>query len=299
MKKVLLVVGAVMLLVAAPAPAKTITVDITKHGFSAAGLNVQAGDSVTWTNKDTVNHQVTCATCPFTSPVLAPGQAYTYAFAKVGKFTIADALAKVKNETVTVKAAPATVSASANPTRLNYGSPTTISGSLSTALANQKVDILAQACGENAAKAIGTATTTSTGSFTFQHQPALGTSFQVRYKAGGTTVTSSAVSVAVRPVVVLKRVARHRFSVQVIAAQSFVGKAVVFQRWVGSRHRWNRVKTVFLGARAAATSPLPGSTVSSTAFKVSLHRGLRVRAFLPGGQAAPCYVGAHSSTIRS
>ena len=74
MKKLILLAGAVGLLVAAPtAPAKTVTVDISKAGFVPAPVTVQAGDTVTWTNKDTANHQVVCATCPFTSPVLRAG----------------------------------------------------------------------------------------------------------------------------------------------------------------------------------------------------------------------------------
>ena len=64
MKRVLLLVaGVVALLVVAPAPAKTVTVDISKLGFVPAAVTVQTGDSVTWTNKDTANHQVVCAAC--------------------------------------------------------------------------------------------------------------------------------------------------------------------------------------------------------------------------------------------
>jgi plastocyanin len=300
MKKALLIAGAVALLVAAPAPAKTVTVDISKLGFVPTAVTVQVGDSVTWTNKDTVNHQVVCPTCPFTSPVLAPGQAHTFTFTKVGKFTTVDPLNKNKKATVTVTAAPATVSVSATPRVMTYGSKTTLAGAISTGLANQKVDILATACGETAAKVIGTATTTTGGNFTFQTQSTLNTSYQGRNKpAGASMVTSAPVAVAIRPIVMLKRIARHRFSTQVVAAQSFVGKAVVFQRWVAVRHRWSTVKTVFLGTRSAAATPLAGSTVSSTAFRVGLRSGLRVRAVVPSGQAAPCYLTASSATIRS
>ena len=51
---------------------------------------------VTWTNKDTANHQVVCATCPFTSPVLAAGQTFTFTFTKAGKFATVDPLNKNK-----------------------------------------------------------------------------------------------------------------------------------------------------------------------------------------------------------
>jgi plastocyanin len=300
MKKVLLLALAIGLLVAAPAPAKTVAVDISKLGFVPASVTVQVGDSVTWTNKDTVNHQVVCATCPFTSLVLAPGQSHTFVFTKVGKFTTVDPLNKNKKGTVTVTAAPTAVTVTAAPRALTYGHPSAVSGTLSTGQANQKVDILAQACGENAAKVVATATTTTGGAYTYTAQPVLQTNYQARYKPPtGATITTTAVGVSVRPIVTLTRVARNKFSTQVSAVQSFVGKAVAFQRYVSTKRRWTTVKTVFLGTRAAAATPLAGTTVSSVKFNARLKTGLRVRAVLPPGQTAPCYSAAKSATIRS
>src|SRR5215203_5910222 len=136
MKKLIFLAGAVALLVAAPAPArtaKTLAVDISKAGFVPASPSIQVGDSITWTNKDTATHQVVCANCPFTSPVLATGQTFTFTFTKAGTFA--------------------------------------------TALTNQKVDILAQACGETASKVVGTVMTATGGAFTFQTKPPLNTSY--------------------------------------------------------------------------------------------------------------------------
>ncbi len=300
MKKVLLLALAIGLLVAAPAPAKTVAVDISKLGFVPASVTVQVGDSVTWTNKDTVNHQVVCATCPFTSLPLAPGQSHTFVFTKVGKFTTVDPLNKNKKGTVTVTAAPTAVTATAAPRALTYGHTTAVSGTVSTGQANQKVDILAQQCGENAAKVVATATMTTGGAYTYTAQPTQQTNYQARYKPPtGPTITTTAVGVSVRPMVTLARVARNKFSTQVSAAQSFVGKAVVFQRYVTAKRRWTTVKTVFLGTRTAAATPLAGTTVSSATFNARLKTGLRVRAVLPPGQTAPCYAAAKSATIRS
>jgi plastocyanin len=301
MKKALLLMAlGVGLLVAAPAPAKTVTVDISKLGFIPAAVTVQVGDSVTWSNKDTAPHQVVCATCPFTSPPIAAGLTFTYTFTKVGKFNVIDPLNKNKKGTVTVTAAPASASVAAAPRPVTYGTATTISGTISTGEANQKVDLLAQPCGETAAKAVATATTTAGGAFTWQTQPTLLTSYQVRFKpATGPQVTSTAIPVSVRPVVGLGKSGRGRFKVRVLAVHSFVGKAVAFQRFVTARHRWTTVKTVFLGTRTAAAAPLAGTTISSAAFTVRVKRGLRVRAVLPAGQAAPCYASARSRTILS
>ena len=302
MKKLIFLAGAVALLVAAPAPArtaKTLAVDISKAGFVPASPSIQVGDSITWTNKDTATHQVVCANCPFTSPVLATGQTFTFTFTKAGKFATVDPLNKNKKGTVTVTAAAATMTVAAGPRVLNYGAATTISGTLSTALTNQKVDILAQACGETASKVVGTVTTTTGGAFTFQTKPPLNTSYQARAGAGNNAVTSALVQVSTRPIVSLRRNALHRFTAQVTSAQSFVGKAVVFQRWVASKRRWTSVKTVFLGSRHAASAPLAGSTVSAVTFGTRIPRGLRVRAVLPSGQAGPCYIAAKSATVRS
>jgi plastocyanin len=300
MKKVLLLALAIGLLVAAPAPAKTVTVDISKLGFVPASVTVQAGDSVTWTNKDTVNHQVVCLTCTFTSPVLTPGQTFTFTFTKVGKFTTIDPLNKNKKGTVTVTAAPTGVTLTATPRALTYGHTTAVSGTLSTGQANQKVDILAQPCGETAAKVLATATTTTGGAYTYTASPTLQTNYQARYKPPtGATITTVAVGVSVRPLVTLTRLSRNKFSTQVSAAQSFVGKAVAFQRYVTAKHRWTTVKTIFLGTRAAAATPLAGTTVSSVTFGARLRSGLLVRTVLPPGQTAPCYLAAKSATIRS
>src|SRR3954471_9884510 len=302
MKRLMFLAGAVALLVAAPAPArtaKTVAVDISKAGFVPGNPSIQVGDSITWTNKDTATHQVVCKDCPFTSPVLAAGQTFTFAFTKAGKFATVDPLNKNKKSTVTVAAAAATVTVAAGPRVLHYGAATTVWGTLSTAQANQKIDILAQACGENAPKAVGTVTTTTGGAFTFQTKPTLNTSYQVRSGGGANAVTSGLVPVSTRAIITLRRNALHRFTVQVTAAQSFVGKAVSFQRWVQRKHRWSNFKTVFLGSRHAASAPLAGSTVSSVTFGARIPRGLKVRALLSSGQAGPCYIAAKSATVRS
>jgi len=300
MKKVLFLAVAVSVLCTASASAKTVNVDISKVGFVPGEVTVQTGDLVTFTNKDASNHQVVCATCPFTSPVLKPNETFTFTYLKKGKFGAVDPLNKNKKVTVTVQEAPATVTVtSAKPGTVAYGHSSTITGTLSTAQAGQKVDIFAQACGDNNAKAVTTVTTTTGGAFTYQAQPALGTSYHARYKATAGVVMSTPVNVTVRPSVTLVRLAKNKFGVNVVANQSFVGKAIAFQRYVALKKRWSTVRTITLGTRATQATPLAGTTVSSKTFTVRLVRGLRVRAVLPPAQAAPCYLAASSATIRS
>jgi plastocyanin len=301
MKKLMLLAGAAALLVAAPAPAttaKTVAMDISQAGFVPATVSITAGDSVSWTNKDTANHQVVCKTCPFTSPVLAPGGGFTFQFTKSGNFALIDPLNHNKKATVKVAAAPTTVSASPSPRVLSYGATTTVTGTLSSGLAQQKVDILAQRCGENAPKAIATVTTATGGAFTYQTPPTINTSYQARFGTGASAVTSPLAAVSSRPLVSLKRNAAH-FTVQVTAGASLVGKSISFQRWIQKKHRWLRVKTVVLAGKHATSTPLAGTTVSSVTFGARVTSRLRVRAVLTARQAGPCYIAANSAPIRS
>ncbi len=301
MRRVILVAVAVCALALIPAAAaKTVNVDISKVGFVPSATTIEVGDTVTWTNKDTDNHQVVCQTCPFTSPVLKPGDTYSSTFTKVGKFTTVDPLNKNKKGTVTVKAAPAALTLSATPGTVTYGGASTVAGTLSTQQAGAKVEILAQPCGQNNSHVVATLTTTTGGAFTTGLQPTLNTVYQARYKAAGAAaVLSPSVTVKVRPKVSLAKLARGTFSVKVSAADSFVGKVVVFQRYVKARRKWVTVKNVTLRTAVGSSLPLPGTTVSSATFKVKIKLHLSVRAVLPPAQAGTCYIAARSATIRS
>src|SRR5258708_7434294 len=162
------------------AAAKTVAVDISRAGFVPANVSLQVGDSVTFTNKDTANHQVVCQTCPFTSPVLKPNETFSYAFTKAGKFTYSDPLNKNKKGTATVTAAPATLTLAAAPLVVSYSGKTTLSGAISPLATGEKVEILAQAAGENAYKVIATVTTTAGGAFSYAVAPAKNTNYEAR-----------------------------------------------------------------------------------------------------------------------
>jgi Plastocyanin len=282
------------------ASAKTVAVDISKAGFVPANVTLQVGDAVTFTNKDTANHQVVCQTCPFTSPVLKPNETFSYTFAKAGKFTYSDPLSKNKKGTATVAAAPAVVSLAATPSVVIYGGKTTLSGTISTQPTGEKVDILAQVAGENAYKVIATVTTTTGGAFSYAAAPAKNTSYEARTKlAGLPLITSGAVTVKVRPKVGLGRRSLHHFKVSVTAADSFVGKYVVFQRYIASTAKWHTIKSVQLKVTLQSSLPLPASFVSTSTFTVNLKKGYKVRAILAPSQAGSSYLAGSSPVIRS
>lgn len=108
------------------------------------------------------------------------------------------------------------------------------------------------------------------------------------------TTTSQEVSVKVEPRLRLGRVAAHRYSLRVYAAQSFAGKFATFQRFNGSR--WISLKRVRL--QRNSTNILP-TVISSAAFGWTSRSRPRVRAILPQLQAGSCYLPGTSNDIRN
>src|SRR5437764_910615 len=96
MRRLLLIpLAAAVLALGANASASTAAtkyVSITRTAFVPASVSVYAGDSVTWTNSDTINHQVVSQSAGFASSILKPNQTFSFTFGKVGKFSYRDAL---------------------------------------------------------------------------------------------------------------------------------------------------------------------------------------------------------------
>jgi plastocyanin len=70
----------------APAAGGT-AVTISGFAFAPASVTVKVGDTVTWTNKDSVPHTVTAADGSFNSGSLAQGATFSFTFQKAGTFT--------------------------------------------------------------------------------------------------------------------------------------------------------------------------------------------------------------------
>jgi hypothetical protein len=204
------------------------------------------------------------------------------------KFMLAAALAALC--ATPVAAAPPSLTLKAAPTVVAYGGTTTLSGTLSTQRTGESIDILAQECGQTAFKRVASVATTTGGAFTYTAKPTVNTNYQAKQKGG----TSPTVGVKVTPLLTLRKRSVGRFSVAVTAAQSFVGKYVVFQRVRNSK--WVTLKRVTLATVKTTTAP---TQVSSATFRIKLPTGLRVRSLLPAAQAGTCYLPAKSKIIRS
>jgi len=179
------------------------------------------------------------------------------------------------------------------PTSVAYGSNVTLSGQLATKLANQQIALQATDCGSTKPTKVSTVRTVAGGTFSSAAKPTIGTAYEGRYKNG----LSPVVTVTVRPILTLTRVARGSFTAKATAGQALTGKFVVFQRYTKLRKRWVQVKRLLLGH--AVPGPAKPTMVSSVSFKAKLARGTRVRMMITTAQAGPCYAGAVSKTIRA
>lgn len=69
---------------AAPAPASSASVDIANFAFSPAEMTVAKGATVTWTNRDSVEHTITSGL--FDSGNIKNGESFSFAFTQAGAF---------------------------------------------------------------------------------------------------------------------------------------------------------------------------------------------------------------------
>lgn len=86
----LLLVGLLWLIVGAgttSTAAADTQIAIQGFAFAPATISVPVGTTITWTNKDSVGHDVTSATGAFGSKTLTTGQTFSFTFNQAGTFT--------------------------------------------------------------------------------------------------------------------------------------------------------------------------------------------------------------------
>jgi plastocyanin len=275
MKRTLLLSLALVatLVVAAASGAATQTVQIVKSGFTPAATSISVGDSVTWKNADTVNHQVVANDGSFASPVLKPGDSFTETFSKAGKVAYHDALYTSRKGSVTVNAPAANVTlASATPTVV-YGSSTTLSGAVTNQLTNEPVTLTANPYGQKTVQSVATQMTQANGAFSFGISPTIQTVYQAHWR----TTSSPSVTVDVAPRVGFGHTGRP-YIAKVTSDITYAGHYVLAQRR-NALGGWKTVRRVYLG------------TSSRAVFRLGLPKGRSVlRLALPPSQAGAGYV---------
>jgi plastocyanin len=308
MRKLLFLLVAVGSLTAAGAatrPARTavpaaVTVTITSTGYKPTAVSVQVGDTVDFTNKDTVSHTVvfkqsTGYHCPTAFPfVIAAGQTAGCTFLSPGKYNFSDPAQKGNKfrGTVTVATPLTTGPLTATPKLVIYGRKSTVAGTLVSKQSGQAVKIQGAECGTTTSKLLATVTTTTGGKFSYSASPLKKTAYTATVK----NATSVPATAAVQPRLQLKKAGRHRYSVNVSAAESFAGKLATFQRYRSATKRWVKVKRVLLKANTTGVAP---TVISSARFGALVSAGAKVRVALGSKQVGLCYAAGNSNAIRS
>ena len=296
-KLILLPIFAALLLAAPSAFAATKTVSITNSGFVPSAITIEEGDSITWTNSDNRNRQPASQEAAFASPILKPGETFTFMFKQEGKFTVRDALVTNQRSSVTVTKATALASPTlaASKRSVIYGGSLALTGKVPNGRAGEKVTLRAEVvtpAGTRQTNAVSEANTTADGSFAFMHVPTARTTYTVAWQAApAVSTTSSAVTVAVAPRVglgVVRKLSGRRvlLSTKATSAISYAGKTVLVQRRTRFGE-WISIKRVVLRSGQLATRTT-----------VRLPKGLsRIRVLLPKSQAGAGYELGLSKTL--
>jgi plastocyanin len=264
-------------MVAVAAGASTQTVQVTKNGFTPQSATVNVGDTVTWHNADTADHQVVANDGSFASPVLHSDQSYSHTFTSAGTVKYHDANSK-STGSVTVKGPAPALTLSSSTSTVVYGSGATLSGSISSNLASEPVTLTAQAFGKST-QSIDQATTTSGGNYQFSVSPTIQTAYQSHWR----TADSQTVTVNVAPRIGFSRSGRL-YIAKATSDLSYGGHFVWIQRHYG--FGWHSVKRIYLGANSRAV------------FSLKIPRGnSMLRLVMPAGQAGAGYVAGTSRTI--
>ena len=298
MKRLLLLpVLAAFLLAAPSALAATKTVSITNAGFVPDKIEIVAGDSITWTNSDSKNRQPISQSAAFASPILKPGETYTFQFKSEGRFDVTDALVKNQKMTVTVKKAPAPVGApslAVNKPKVIYGGAVVLTGKVPVAKAGEKVTLRAEVLtrtGTKQTSSVAEATTNTDGVFSFTTAPTAQTTYTVTWQSTpATSTTSNAVLVVVAPrvgVSLVTKVGRTiTLSTKATSTIPYAGRSVYVQRR-NSLGQWVSLKRVVLKSSTIATRT-----------SVRLPQGLsRIRILMPQAQVGTGYVAGVSRVI--
>ena len=275
-----LVVGSVALVLAAPASTATTTVQIKRTGFVPVTVTINQDDSVTWTNADTIDHQVVANGGSFASPILQAGKTYTHTFRAGGTFKYHDGLHPALKGTVTVRGAPPQVSLATSAPIVKFGTQITLSGVVSNKKSGEAVTLTYLPADQTTKQVLTTLLTGSSGAFTYSLTPQIGTTYQAQWKGA-----ESSVIVQVQPVIKLPAAVRGFFHFYVTAAGSmdgrFAGHYVWLQRWSPPLAKWLSYRKLVLGAHSGRVFP--------TSY-APRHARTSLRILLPQDQAGTGYL---------
>src|SRR4051812_41370640 len=182
MRKLIIALAAVAALgVASPAGAATKTVNVYSY-FSPKSVTITEGDTVKWVNKDTVTHQVYGDKGQFVSPILKPGQTFSFTFRAAGTYDYKDELHPKITGSIVVKGAPPTLTLVSSTQYSVAGEKVTLSGVVSSHKAGEQVQLFYQPYPQPNALLRTTILTTTGGAWTFVVAPGILTTYQAVWK---------------------------------------------------------------------------------------------------------------------
>ncbi len=256
------------------------TVNITSTAFKPKTVTIAGGDTVTWKNVDTVNHQVVANSGAFASGQIGPNKIYAKRIDTPGTYNYHDALHPALKGTVKVTGAPPSVSIAASTGVAVYGAGIHVGGAISPAAVGDTVSVYAQPAGQASFVKIADLQTTTNGVWDLITTPQTLTSYKATWKGK----TSAVVSVAVQPRLRLVRIG-HWFVARAQPGKYgghwlYVQRANAFGEWVS-------LKKVTLNSQSA------------TRFKLrNLPHGLnRLRLFITTNQAGSGYFHGASPSL--
>lgn len=105
--------------------AATTNVSITSTGFLPEDVTVEVGDTVIWSNEDTIDHEAMDDLVEWETGLIAPGGAGSVIFDTAGTYTYSDTVDVSLVGTVTVQVADSTSTSTTTTTSTSSSSATT------------------------------------------------------------------------------------------------------------------------------------------------------------------------------
>jgi hypothetical protein len=219
------------LVTAAPALAGTTTINVTAAGFAPQEVEIRPGDTVTWRNTDTANHQIISNTGEFRSDVLKPGESYSFVFETPSSYAYHDGTNS--DELGFIHVLGSKVTLAITQIRAVYGSQIRVFGSIPADTAGSVTIHITPYRGRTTTRRI---TTDADGTYELTYRPRIRTEFSATWNG---TAGEQARTVLVRPLVIFKPLngRRNLFFVRVTAKRSYAHKLVRIQR-LSSRGAW-------------------------------------------------------------
>jgi len=271
------------LVLAAAGVAATSTITIKGTGFSPSSITVNHGDKVYFKNADKVDHQVVADDGSFASPILHANQSWTSGTLNAaGSYRYHDALHPSLAGRVTVKGPPPAVTLALSVPIVNYGTQITLSGAVSSTVANESVELDQQPWGQASATQLAIVKTGPGGVYSFTVTPSIYTTYVARWK----TVASGSVIAQVAPKIQLVPGGQGYMKAVVSSPVSLWHRHLYLQR-LSQFGQWVNIAPLTLGQ-------LNGRLFRPLSY---LPKGVsHIRVFLTVNQAGNGLLAAHSGT---